>query len=260
MNSAVTAGASPASESTRRVDLSASALVRAELGRAARTRSTVVLLLIAVVATLAIFSLRAFVFGGLDDAASDALIVVSADVVGFIVLCSTALAVARDHQTGASELVRVLVPARARRLLAVAGAHALLATAAVIAVTAIGAITTLVVAPSSFSPGGLAEGSLRLIVITVSLAYAGAGIGSLCRSSAATTFVVLTLYLLAPIALLVTGFAGQAWAGELADVTLGLLGSTAISDASDAWLAVVGVIVWATVLTVLGTVREAKVR
>lgn len=258
MSSTTATRANTAAEEGNMVKASALTLVRAELGRAARTRSTIVFLSAAAAITLAIFTVRVFISGGSDEPVSSDLIVLSADVVGFVVMFSAALAVARDHQSGAIELVRVLVPARGRQFLALGAAHATLAVAVVLVVAIAGTVAMLTVEPGTFAIGGLADGLARLFLTTVLLAFAGAGVGALCRSSAATTFVVLALYLLLPVALMVTGFTGQAWAGVVSDKTLGLLASTAISGASDAWLATAGVGLWATGLAALGILRETK--
>lgn len=227
----------------------------AELGRAARTRATRVFFASAGLVTLGVFAARAVLGGISGEPPSGDLIVLSADVVGFVVLLGTALAVTRDHQSGAIDLVRVLSPSRGRQLLTHAAAHAVLAVGVVLVVVTIGLVATLAIEPSTGVAGGFFDGVVRLLLTTALLAFAGSGIGALCRSSALTTFVVLTLFLLLPIALLVAGFAGQAWAGTAADGTLGLLASTAISSRGDAWAAVAGVGVWAVAAIALGAVR-----
>ena len=239
--------------------VSGMALVGAELRRAARTRSTAVFMSIAMAATLAIFSVRVLASRG-DDGASVALIILSADVIGFIVIFSSALSVARDHQSGSIDLVRVLVPTRGRQALALASAHALLGIGVVLIITIVGVVVLVVAQPSALNVGALADGLGRLTLTTVSLAFAGAGVGAICRSSVAATCVVLVLYLLLPIALIVAGFVGQSLAGELADSTLGLLASTAISNSPTAWTAAGGVVLWSVVVTIAGMLRETTVR
>ena len=248
----------PTAEKETARGTSALTLIRAELGRAVRTRSTIVFLSVAAAATLAIFAVRVSVSVGSEEALSSDVIVLSADVVGFVVMFCSALAVARDHQSGAIELVRVLIPARARQLLALASAHAALALAVVIIVTIIGAATLFVVDPSAYGQGFPAGSLGRLLLTTALLAFAGAGVGALCRSSAATTFVVVALYLLLPVALMVAGIAGQTWANASSAKTLGLLASAAISNAADAWVAAGGVAFWAAALMLLGILRERK--
>lgn len=258
MNTTMTALVDPTAEERTAHGMSALTLIRAEFGRAVRTRSTIVFLSVAAAATLAIFAVRVLVSVGSEEPLTSDVIVLSADVVGFVVMFSTALAVARDHQSGAIELVRVLIPARARQIVALAGAHAALAVAVVVIVTIIGAVTVLVVEPSAYA-NGFPAGSLgRLLLTTVLLAFAGAGVGALCRSSAATTFVVVALYLLLPVALMVAGIAGQTWANAVSAKTLGLLSSAAISNSTDAWAAAAGVALWAAALTLLGILRELK--
>lgn len=233
-------------------------LIRAEFERAVRTRSTIVFLAVAAALTLTIFTVRVLVSSGSEEPVTGDLIVLSADVVGFVVMFSTALAVARDHQSGAIELVRVLMPARTRQLLALAAAHATLAVAVVLVVMIIGTVAVLVVEPSAYARGFPVDSLCRLLLTTALLAIAGAGVGALCRSSAATTFVVLALYLLLPIALMVVSFTGPSWAGAVSAKILGLLSSTAISNAPDAWAATVGVALWAALLTLLGILRERR--
>jgi hypothetical protein len=235
-------------------------LVRAELGRAARTRSTIAFLSSAALITLVVFTVRVLISEGSEEPASSALIILSADVVGFAVMFNTALAVARDYQSGANELVRVLVPARGRQLVALAAAHATLAATVVLVLTIVGTVAILTVQASAFAIGGLTDGLARLLVTTASLAFAGAGVGAFCRSAAATTFVVLGLYLLLPIGLMIAGFAGQPWAGAVSGNTLGPLASTAISGASAAWPATAGVVLWAAGLAAIGILRESKGR
>lgn len=231
------------------------ALFRAEWGRATRTRSTVVLLALAALATLAIFATRALLVGNTEDPLEGDLVVLSADVIGFSVFLAAALAISRDHQSGSVELVRVLVPTRGRQLLAFAAAHAALAVAVVLVVITVGIIVSLAVDPSTGVSARFVDGAGRLMLTTALLAVAGSGLGSLCRSSALATFVALALYLLLPIALIVAGFTGQPWASSVADGTLGVLASTAISSAPGAWVAVAGVMAWAAALMALGLVR-----
>lgn len=258
MNSTAAIRVNPAAKKGSTFKASALTLVRAELGRATRTRSTIVFLSSAFIMTLAFFTARVLVSSGAEAAVSSDLIVLSADVVGFVVMFNTALTVARDHQSGAIELVRVLVPTRGRQLLALAAAHATLAVAVVLVLTIVSTAAILTVEPSAFTTGNLADGLARLLLTTTLLAFAGAGVGAFCQSSAATTFVVLALYLLLPVTLMVVGFAGQTWAGAVSDKTLGLLASTAVSNASDAWVATAGVALWATGLMVFGILRETK--
>ncbi|MFC6356535.1 hypothetical protein [Luethyella okanaganae] len=258
MNRTATTLDDPAVEEQTVHRTSALTLIRAEFGRAVRTRSTIVFLSVAATVTLAIFAVRVFISGRSEEPLTSDVIALSSDVVGFVVMFSTALAVARDHQSGAIELVRVLIPARAKHLLALAAAHATLAIVVVLIVTIIGTVTILVVEPSAYENGFPADGLSRLLLTTALLAFAGAGIGAVCRSSAATTFVVLALYLLLPVTLMVAGFTGQAWASAVSDKTLGLLASAAISNTSDAWAAAAGVALWAAGLTLLGILREVK--
>ncbi len=240
------------------VRVPAIALINAELGRAVRTRSTLVFLTVAAVVTLMLLLIRALALGGATGSESSELVFLSADVIGFVVMFSAALSVARDHQTGSIDLIRVLVPVERKQLVALAAAQAMLAVAVVLLVSVIGAGLALAADWSSFSFLRFADGFSRLTLVSVSLAFAGAGVGALCRSSAAATFSVLLLYLLLPVVLIVAGLSGQAWAAIAADATLGLLGSTAISTASNAWTATVGVGLWAAALTVLGILRATR--
>ncbi|MGG7507518.1 hypothetical protein [Plantibacter sp. YIM 135249] len=210
------------------------------------------------IVTLAIFAARVIVSSASEEPLSSDMIVLSADVVGFVVMLSTALAVARDHPSGAIELVRVLVPARGLQLLALAAAHATLAVAVVLVTTIISTVAILTMEPSAIATGNLAGGLARLLLTTALLASAGAGVGAFCQSSAATTFVALALYLLLPVTLIVSGLAGQTWTGAISDKTLGLLASASISNVSDAWAATAGVALWAIGLTVLGILRETR--
>lgn len=260
MNTTTTDLVDAAVEQRRAHRTSLPTVIRAELRRAVRTRSTIVFLSTAVAVTLVIFAVRLLASSGSKQPLTSDVIVLSADVVGFVVMFSAALAVARDHQSGAIELVRVLIPSRARQLLALASAHATLAVAVVVIVTSVCAVTVLVAEPSAYANGLPVDGLGRLLLTTALLAFAGVGVGALCRSSAAATFVVLTLYLLLPVALMLAGLTGQTWADAVAAQTLGLLASAAISHATGAWAAAGGVALWATVLTLLGIFRERSGR
>lgn len=235
-------------------------LVRAELGRALRTRSTVTFLAIALGVTLAIITVRVLLARGSTEPLTGEVIPLSADVIGFLVMFTTALAVARDHQSGAIELIRVLTPSRGRQLLALAAAHALLAMAVVLLVLLVGTGIVLAVEPSAYANGVPGESFARLLLTSALLALAGAGVGALCRSSAAATFAVLTLYLILPVAFLIAGLAGQSWAGPLSDMMLGLLAATALSASADAWPATAGVGAWALGLLLLGVLRDSARR
>lgn len=232
------------------------ALIGAEFHRTRQTRSTVILITVFVGIALVWLIVRA-VLSGENNPIGAETVTLSADVVGFAVLLATAISVARDHQNGTIDLLRVLTPFRPRHFAARATGFGLLALAAISIVMLAGAITVFVLNPAALSLI-LVDTIARTTVTTFLLAWAGVGIGALTRSTAAATFIVITLYLLIPIALLIAGFTGASWATPLSEASLGILAASAIAPGPGYWAAATGIAVWATALTALGILRETK--
>lgn len=116
----------PASEGVR-----FSSLVAAEFQRARQTRSTLTLVTIVVGIALVMLIIRTMLAQRSGTPLEPQAVTLSADLVGFAVLLTVAIAVARDYQTGTIDLLRTLTPARPRHLAARAVGVGLLALAAV---------------------------------------------------------------------------------------------------------------------------------
>lgn len=232
-------------------------LAGAELQRARRTRSTVVLLTVAVGIAVVMLAGRLILSTTGDALPGSETVTLSADIVGFVVLLVAAIMVAGDHQTGSIDLIRTLAPARARHLVARAIGTGVLALAAISIVVLTGLVTVLILNPASIGAGAL-DAIARTVLTTFLLACAGVGIGAITRSTAAATFVVIAVYWLLPIALLIAGLTGAAWATPFSEATLGILAANAIAPGAEHWAATGGVALWATALLTLGMLRETK--
>lgn len=232
-------------------------LVSAEFHRSRQTRSTLALITIVVGIALIMLVVRAALGHNSNVPLGAETVTLSADIVGFAVLLATALAVARDHQTGAIDLLRTLTPTRARQLVARATGTGILALIAVGTVIIVGILTVLAFNPAAFD-WTLADTIARTTVTMFCLAWAGVGIGAITRSTAAATFAVITLYWLLPIGLTIAGFAGATWAPLISDLTLGALAANAITPGFEQWASAGGIALWAAALSSLGILRETK--
>ncbi|WP_448257084.1 hypothetical protein [Microbacterium aurum] len=232
-------------------------LVSAEFHRARQTRSTLTLVTIVVGVALVMLIVRTILASTSDTPIGPEAVTLSGDAVGFGVFLAIAVAVARDHQTGATDLLRTLTPARPRHLAARAIGTGILALIAIGVVIVAGLATVLLVSRNGMS-WELADTIARTATTTFLLAGAGVGIGAATRSTAAATFAVIALYWLLPIGLTVAGLTGATWAGAASDATLGILVSNATMPSPDNWAAVGGIALWSLGLGALGLIRETK--
>lgn len=232
-------------------------LVSAESHRARQTRSTLVIMAVVVGIALVMLTVRVILSGTSDTSLGPETITLSADIVGFAVLLTSAMMVARDHQAGTIDLLRVLAPARARHLAARATGSGIVALLAVGVVISAGLLAVLILNPAALGLD-VVDTAARTAVTTFFLAWTGVGIGALTRSTAAATFIVIALYWLLPIVLVIAGLSGADWANPASEATLGFLNSNAIAPGPEHWAATGGTALWATASILLGILRETK--
>lgn len=230
-------------------------LVWAELHRTRHTRSFVVLVAVSVSIALTALIVRTILGMKSGPPIGSEAATSNTEIIGFAVFLAAAVAVARDHQTGAVDLLRSLTPVRPRHFAARVVSTGILAVGANTFFVLAGLTALLFVNPDAIT-WQLPDTVLRTTLASFLLAAAGVGIGALARSTATATFAVIALYWLLPIGLMIAGLTGANWAASFSKVTLGFLATNSTTGGFEHWISAGGIALWTLALVALGLFRD----
>lgn len=188
----------------------------------------------------------------------DTLTTTGASFGAFFMVLATSFWVARDFNSGAYQLSHVLAGSTAREVQSrvVAGGSIALILGLVGAVISQLLGTAVLLAMTDISYQWSA--AQLLIVPRTGLVFAcsaliGLGIGYLARSTAASVFIVLTMFIIAPMALVTGAVLGHEWMNTANDaLPIGVIERALDSAMSVSAVGMLGIIAWAAAALVAG--------
>lgn len=194
----------------------------------------------------------------------DSLISFGVTFAGFFVVLAMSIWVARDYSSGAYQLSNVIAGRPLREVLSRAlAASYYVALAGFVSATVshiLGSITLVVATDVGYvwnwGQLGVVVGA---IVVLVSAALLGLGIGYVTRSAGLSVFIALTLFAVLPMALITGAFMGYDWMDTLNEVSPAAVMEDTLNESG--WEAIVngaGSLVWALAVLALGALNAKR--